>query len=116
MKKWKKGISALLSIALLCTLLPFGALSALAAEENVIFSYDFENGKVGEGIAQDRTDVNGLYTLTIKPAVAPLTVQNEKGHGNYALIENISDGSSGPKLMKMINLGSVSNLRVSYDY
>jgi len=118
MKIRMRLVSAFVCLTLLCALFPFSMLSVMAAEakENVIFTFDFENCNVGEGIAQDRTDVNGWYTLTIKPAVAPLVVQNEKGHGNYAQIENISDGSSGPKLMKMINLGAMSNLRVSYDY
>ena len=70
MKKWKKGISALLSIALLCTMLPFSALTAFAAKENIIFSNDFENMNVGDLIVQDRTDVNGWYTVTMKTEIA----------------------------------------------
>lgn len=118
MKKIMRMLSALLSFVLLCTMLPAGALTALAAEAkgNVIFSYDFENLSAGELLAQNRDDVNGWYTVTMKPESAPITVAEEKGYGKYAKIENISDAYSGPKLMKYINLGAMSNVRVSYDY
>ncbi len=117
MKKAMQLVSALLSVVLLCTMLPMGALTALAAEakENVIFSFDFENLNAGDMLAQDRADVNGWYNVTMKPEIAPITVAEEKGYGKFGKIENISDAFSGPKLMKYINLGAMSNVRVSYD-
>ncbi len=114
MRSMMKSVCLILCLTLLCSVLPMGVFVA-AAKENVIFSFDFEDCAVGEGITQDRANVNGWYTLTIKQNNAPLIVQSEKGRGNYAYIENISDAASGPKLMKMINLGALTNLRVSYE-
>ncbi|MBQ4160277.1 MAG: hypothetical protein IJD83_05045, partial [Clostridia bacterium] len=116
MKKWKKGISALLSIALLCTLLPVGVLAAEKSDGNVIFLSDFESMNVGDLIAQDRNDVNGWYTVTMNTEVATFTCAEEKGRGKVLKLDNFSDAYSGTKLMKYINLAALSNVRVSYEY
>ena len=81
--KMRKILAVLACLAMLCTVLPLSAMmSVSAADDNVVYSADFESG-LGTWASGDATNT------PVETAVPP--VANPNG-GSYALKQTITNG------------------------
>lgn len=77
----RKALALMVSLLMLCTLIPLGAMTSVSAEETVVYSADFESG-LGTWA--------GSTTTNVTTEVAAPPVANPNG-GSYALKQTITN-------------------------
>lgn len=78
---FRKALALVLSLLMLCTLIPMGAMTSVSAAETVVYSADFESG-LGTWA--------GSTTTNVTTEVAAPPVANPNG-GSYALKQTITN-------------------------